>query len=208
MKKSGFSLPMIISTISLIIIVVTAFLFLQNQDLQNDNKSKLTLINTAQKLPVLKTLIQQNLAKQQELAAKQINDDLVLEKERIYTEQEINEMTEEKFIVLLKDTEKRLPIRSDIKKIPAGALHRTPEIIIQAGRDLGLIKEVLKIHESYERVAAPFYKSCAKNEEGTTPVRALCLTDLIQIKKKNGQALNINEFPSQIVELSKMVTDI
>ena len=208
MKKSGFSLPMIISTISLIIIVVTAFLFLQNQDLQNDNKSKLTLINTAQKLPVLKNLIQQNLAKQQEQAAKLAGEELVLEKERIYTEQEINEMTEEQFAMLLKDTENRLPKRSDLKQIPAGALHRTPTIVLKAGRDLGLIKEILKVHESYERIAAPFYKSCAKNEEGTTPVRALCLTDLIQIKKKNGQELNINEFPSQIVELSKMVTDI
>lgn len=165
-------------------------------------------MNTAQKVPVLKTLIQQNLAKQQEQAAALAEAELVLEKERIYTEQEINEMTEEKFSMLLKDTANRLPKRSDIKQIPSGALHRTPEIIIKAGRDLGLIKEVLKIHESYERVAASFYQSCAKDEEGTTPVRALCLTDLIQIKKKHGQELKMNEFPNQIVELSKMVTDI
>lgn len=208
MKKSRFSLPMIISTVSLIIIVVTALLYLSDKGQLNDNKSKLTLLNTAKKLPVLDTIIQQNLAKQQEASMKLASNDVLLEQERVYTEQELNEMTEETFIALLKDTENRLPKRSDIKQIPSGALHRTPEIIIQAGRDLGLIKEILKIHESYERVALTFYKSCAKNEEGTTPVRALCLTDLIQIKKKNGQSININEFPTQLVELSKMVTDI
>jgi hypothetical protein len=212
MKKRSFLPAFILLSISLLIVGRMAYLHSQNSSLLNDNKSKLTLLNTventAQKVPVLKNLIAKNLAKQNAMAQAQVTDQYVLTVERVFTEKEINEMTETKFIELLKDTERKLPKLTDIKKLPAGALHRTPPIVIQAGRDLGVIKEVLKVHESYERVVTPFYKSCAKNEEGTTPVRALCLTNLIEIKKKNNQSLNLKDYPERLVELSKMITDI
>lgn len=208
MKKNGFSIPLIISLVSIIIIVVFASLYFKNHTPVNDNKSKLTLLKSAQKIPGLKAILEKNLAKQQALAAEQIVPENVLEKERLYTEAELNEMSEEQFTILLKDTETRLPKLADIKKLPAGALHRTPPIIIEAGRQLGLIKEILKIHESYERVAVSFYQNCAKDSSGTTPVRALCLTNLIEIKKKKGESLNLAEYPGPIIQLAKMVTDI
>ncbi|MFA6237630.1 MAG: hypothetical protein WC635_09920 [Bacteriovorax sp.] len=208
MKKSSFSLPVFIAMISVIIIVAIAALKYINRVPLNDNKYKLTLINSAKKIPVLKTVIQQNLEKQQAMPLPKDSTEIVLQSERVYTEQELGEMSEEQFVSLLKDIELRLPKLSDIKQLPAGALHRTPPAVIQAGRELGLIKEILKMHESYENMAAPFYKSCAKNNHGTTPVRALCLTNLIEIKKKKGQNLDTAEYPNQIVELSRMVTDI
>lgn len=206
MKKSGLSIPLLISMVSIIVIVIVVVSYQQKEVTSNDNKYKLTLLNKAKKVPVLKSIIEQNLAKQQ--ASAPAADENVLVIERVYTEQELNKMSEEQFAALLKDMEIRLPKLSDIKSLPAGALHRTPPVILEAGRELGLIKEILKIHESYERVAAPFYKNCAKKDDGTTPVRALCLTNLIEIKKKNGEVLNLAEFPGQIVELSRMITDI
>lgn len=208
MKKTRFSLPVIISMVSMIIIVIIASLNLKNSTRLNDNKSKLTLLKTAIKVPGLKSVIEKNLAAQAAQAQEQVQNISVLESARVYTEIELKEMTEEQFSNLLKDIQSRLPKLSDIKSLPAGALHRTPTIIIEAGRDLGLIKEILKIHESYEKSAVPFYKTCAKNNEGTTPVRALCLTNLVEIKKKKGQDLNMAEYPHQIIELAKMVTDI
>lgn len=56
--------------------------------------------------------------------------------------------------------------------------------MLQAGKELCLIKEVIKIHESYEDLAAGFYQICALNNESPTPVRALCLTNLVEIKRK------------------------
>jgi DNA polymerase-3 subunit epsilon len=73
---------------------------------------------------------------------------------------------------------------------------------------LSFLKEVLKVHESYERVAAPFYERCAKNAERPTPVRALCLTNLIQVKKKNNERINVADYPSDLIELSRMITDL
>lgn len=212
MQKRGFSLKFSALILTLILIGVGVFLnHKKDRELiaLNESKSQLTDSETRPKTPSFKELIKKSLARQTEQdAAAEAGPENVLMRERIYTEAEINEMTEVQFEELLAETQRKMPTQADIKKLPAGALHRTPPLVIQAGRDLGVIKEVLKVHESYERAAAPFYKSCAKNNEGVTPVRALCLTNLIEIKKKNGENLNLKEFPEQLIELSKMVTEL
>ncbi len=197
------------------IILIGAGLYLNNKKERelialNETKSQLTNATNVPKRPGLKELIKKSLARQDEYETQAATADQgnVLMRERLFTEAEINEMNEQQFEELLKETERKLPKVSDLKKLPAGALHRTPALVIQAGRDLGVIKEVLKVHESYERVATGFYKSCAKDNEGVTPVRALCLTNLIEIKKKKGESLNLKEFPNQLIELSKMVTEL
>lgn len=185
----------------------------QKNDLANDMKSQLTTEEAAQtsaesKPKNLKDVLAGNLKKQEEFVERKDFDDTVLSQERYYTESEINEMTEEQFQTLLQETESKLPKISDIKKLPPGALHRTPAPVMQAGKDLGLIKEVLKVHESYERSASPFYEKCAKDAERPTPVRALCLTNLIQVKKKNNERINVSEYPSDLIQLSRMITDL
>ena len=212
MKRPNFSPTIIMILFASALLALVSIVRKDNNSNENDNKSKLTLQKVEQKVEekalTLKSTLEKNLKHQEEVANSQNNNETVLTLDRHFTEQEILEMNEGSFTELIKDTQRRLPKLSDIKKLPPGVLHRTPEIIIQAGRDLGVIKEVLKVHESFERVAVPFYNSCAKNQESPTPVRALCLTNLIFIKKKNGAKINLNEFPSQLVELSKMVTDI
>lgn len=212
MKKRQFS-PGFTALILVIILAAVGVRLNTKKDRElialNETKSQLTDSEETPKKANLKDLIKKNLAKQEEAQAQpQQEPGSMLMRERFYTEAEINEMSEPQFEELLKETERKLPKLADLKKLPAGALHRTPPLVLQAGRDLGVIKEVLKVHESYERVAAPFYKTCAKNDEGVTPVRALCLTNLIEIKKKNRESLNLKEFPNQIIELSKMVTEL
>lgn len=182
-------------------------------ELANDIKNELTPEEAAEnelssKPKNLKDVIAGNLKKQEEMVERKDFDDSVLGQERFYTEAEINDMTETQFQELLKETENKLPRISDIKKLPPGALHRTPAPVMQAGKDLGLIKEVLAVHESYERSAAPFYEKCAKEKDRPTPVRALCLTNLIQVKKKNNERVNIAEYPTDLVELTRMITDL
>ncbi|AUN97858.1 hypothetical protein C0V70_07000 [Bacteriovorax stolpii] len=183
------------------------------KELANDMKSQLTAEVTEEtgvpsKPKTLKEVMSQNLKKQEEMVERKDFDDTVLGQERFYTEAEINEMSEEDFKALVLETENKLPKVSDIRKLPPGALHRTPAPVIQAGKDLGLLKEVLKVHESYERVVAPFYERCAKSAERPTPVRALCLTNLIQVKKKNNERINAADYPSDLIELSRMITDL
>ncbi len=213
MQKRKFSPVSTALSLTLIVVGITVFLN-HKKDREiiaaDVAKSKLTNEEGSEKPTKvgLKELIKKNLGKQEEVAQAQTGSANLLTQERTFTEAEINDMTEEQFTALVQDTERKLPKLSDIKQLPAGALHMTPPIVIQAGRDLGVIKEVLNVHESYSRVALPFYKSCAKNDEGVTPVRALCLTNLIEIKKKNGESVNLKEYPEKLIELTKMVTEI
>jgi hypothetical protein len=225
MKNSSFLPKIILFTTVLIIVGTLIYLRTNSNEIINDKKSQLTLLNTAKKVPGLKTIIAKQLEKQQQKQQQKQQEkqgnkqenlsdnsqsqtpDLITA-ERLYTEQELQNMTQLQFSDLLKETEKKLPKLSDIKQLPPGALHHTPVLIIQAGRDLGVIKEVLKSHGSYTKLAVPFYQNCAKDEEGTTPVRAMCLTNLIAIKKNNKESLNLAEYPQRLIELSKMVTDI
>lgn len=206
MKLRGFGpLILIIIAVGLLAGVALYQKTLKNESV-DDIKSQLTKVET--KTKKLKEIIAGNLNKQEMMVERKEFDNSVLEQERFYTEAEINEMTEEQFVALLKEIEIKLPKISDIKSLPPGALHRTPAPVMQAGKDLGLIKEILKVHESYENEAAGFYENCAQNKERPTAVRALCLTNLVQVKKKNGEKINLTLYPAQLIELTKMITDL
>lgn len=218
MKVRGLSALVIILVLGVLFLVGSNYLKSKNNLTSDDMKSQLTAENIAQnsadsKPKGLKAIIAGNLKKQEEMQdemieRKDFDDSTLLVRERLYTEAEINEMTQEQFIDLLEQTEAKLPTINDIKKLPPGALHRTPAPIMQAGKDLGLLKEVLKVHESYERDAIIFYEKCAKTVERPMPVKALCLTNLIEIKKKNGQKINLSTYPADVVELTKLITEM
>lgn len=176
----------------------------------NESKNNLTAENTKVSVPKkLKNIIAGNLQKQSEMTERvDFANTPLVERERFYTENEINNMTEAEFVELLKTTELSLPKLSDLKELPPGALHTTPAPVLQAGKDLGLLKEILEVHAPYEKHAVGFYEKCAKNSERPTPVRALCLTNLVGLKKKSGEKINIKEYPAQLVELTRMVSEL
>ena len=215
MKVRGLSA--IITTIVLAMALLLGSRYLKSQNMTNsdDMKSQLTP-NEADKNTThsnyrtgLKAIIAGNLKKRNEMTERlDFQDESLLIRERVYTEAEINEMTEMQFIELLKITESKLPTIADIKQLPSGALHHTPAPIMQAGKDLGLLKEVLKVHESYEREALIFYEKCAKLQERPMAIKALCLTNMIQITKKNGKKLNLAAYPKEMIELTKLIIDI
>lgn len=217
MKLRSFRTIILLVVVASILALGILILNSRKEPTSNEIKNQLTKENLKEKAPPkgLKAIIAKSIEKQQEMAE---NKDAMTERsdfssplikqERFYTEQEINEMTEPQFQELLKSTESKLPKLSDIKKLPAGALHRTPELIMEAGRNLGLLKEVLKVHENYERTALKFYDTCAQSKERPTPVRALCLTNLIEIKKKNNEKINKSLYPAELLELTKMITDL
>jgi hypothetical protein len=207
MKVRGLSALMTVLVLALLVLVGSRYLNSGKNIISDDMKSQLTPNDQSKK--GLKAIIAGNLKKQEEMVErKEFDDGSLLIRERVYTEAEINDMTEMEFKALLVETESKLPTVNDIKKLPAGALHRTPAPVMQAGKDLGLLKEVLRIHESYEREASVFYKKCALTKERPISVKALCLTNLIEIKKKNGEKLNLDAYPSEVIELTRLITDM
>ncbi|MBC7715031.1 MAG: hypothetical protein H7177_16915 [Rhizobacter sp.] len=210
MKLQGNRPSTIVLAVATLVLLGTLFLRGKKHVRSDDMKSQLTSENTSENKPRgLKAIIAGNIQKQEEMTErKDFEDSDLLVRERQYTEKEINEMTEEQFAALVRETELKLPKLSDIKKLPPAALHRTPAPVMQAGKDLGLLKEVLKVHESYEKVAAVMYESCAKDAGRPTSVRALCLTDFIQYKKKNGEKINKADYPATLIDLTRMITDM
>ena len=215
MKVRGLSA--IVTTIVLAVILLLGSRYLKSSKINHsyDTRSRLTTKQTEKILAKptprigLKSLISQNLEKQDQMIEnKEFIDESLLTRELTYTEIEINEMTQTQFVDLLKATELKLPSIADIGKLPAAAVHHTPALIMQAGRDLGFLKEVLKVHESYEKEAAIFYEKCAQTNERPKTIKALCLTNLIEIKKKNNEVINLNKYPKDIVGLSKLIIDI
>lgn len=156
----------------------------------------------------LKELIKKNLAAQEKSVQDLEAQKSLLLKKRIYTEAEIAKMTEAEFNSVLTETEAALPTIHDIRKLPPGALHHVPAPVIQAGRDLGLIKEILSVHPEYVTVANSFYENCAERDDRPQAVRALCLTNLLQNKESLGEKVNLSMYPKEIVELTKLVIDI
>ena len=173
------------------------------------NKNQLTLISENKTPPKsLKEILAQNIYKNHEAIERTDFDNGIINHERVYTENEITNMTEKEFESLLRGISQKLPLLSDIKKIPPHALHKTPPPVLQAGRDLGLIKEIINIHENYEIKTIPFYEECSKNKKRPVPVRALCLTNLIITSKKLNLKFDKADYEPEILNLAKMVTDL
>jgi len=131
------------------------------------------------------------------------NNQPLITRERQYTEKEIEMMSEGQFKDLLSEVKRKLPKKTELKTIPAHALHTTPPVIMEAGKNLGLIKEILFLHPQYQDEAIIFYEECAKDESSPTTIRALCLTNLSQFKKNT----NFKNFPKEIVDLAKIVME-
>lgn len=206
MKLKEFSLPLVLLLIAGILAAISMYLNGQKKVRPNDSISQLTASVAEKKTSKLRTFLDKGFHKTQQNS--EASSTPLLDHERQFTEQEIAQMNEEGFEELLTEVERRLPKISDIKKIPSGALHRTPETIIEAGRNLGLVKEILMSHEKFIPKAIGFYDHCAKNDERPTPVRALCFTNLVLLKKQKAEKINLKDYPPQVIDLAKMITDI
>jgi hypothetical protein len=208
-KQNRIYTFVLFSTAILLLVVLSIYRNTEFKKPLIASKNELTpTIENKNKTQKLKEIVAQNLAYNQEMVERTDFDNSVINQERLYTENEIANMTEKEFENLLKDVSMKLPKLSDIKKIPPQALHRTPPPVLQAGRDLGLIKEIINIHERYEIKTIPFYDECSKNNERPVPVRALCLTNLVIAKKKLGLKFNRQEYAPEILDLAKMVTEL
>ncbi len=127
---------------------------------------------------------------------------------RAYTEAEIIQMTETEFKNVLSETMIFLPKIHEIKKLPNNVLHTTPNEILAAGQDFGLIKEILKYHPEFQELANEFYSKNALNQELPVSLRAQALTHLVLALKTEGRDILQNDYPPEVIRLVKLVIDL
>lgn len=101
------------------------------------------------------------------------------------------------------ETLKNLPSLEELQKLEEEKTHHTPSMVMETGLRLGKIKKQVKLNEEFVPKAMSFYENCASNDKGVTPVRGLCLANLIFLKKKRGEDLDLSVFPEQVRSLAK-----
>jgi hypothetical protein len=118
------------------------------------------------------------------------------------SQQDPDIQTIEAFKRFTQQTLEQLPTKQESLAHDPAEAHGIPRSIVQAGVRLGQIREILAKHPEWESEAANFYEICARNEPSMTSVRALCLANFIQWKRKQGEELDLSQFPPRVVELT------
>lgn len=103
----------------------------------------------------------------------------------------------------IEDTVKNLPSLKQLQKLDEEKTHHTPAMIMETGLRLGKIKKQVKLNEEFGPKAISFYKTCASDKDGVTPVRGLCLANLIYMKKQKGEEVDLSAYPENVMSLAK-----
>lgn len=120
-----------------------------------------------------------------------------------------SEMTLPEFAELVQKTQAALPTLQSLRDLTDEQVHGVPDVIRDAGRDLGAIAQALHDNPHFAAEAASFYRECFAREDVPTQVRGLCLADHRILRMSNGdkvpwteQELNV---PSEVVRLAAQI---
>lgn len=86
-------------------------------------------------------------------------------------------MSEATFSKLSGEILKALPTLQMLRELSPEEVHRTPDLILEAGMELGKIARALEENPALSRSAFEFYKQCAERADLPRSVRALCLSN-------------------------------
>jgi len=103
----------------------------------------------------------------------------------------------------LDETLSSLPTLKDLENLKNKDVHHDPEFVMEAGLRLGKIKKQVKLNKDFAPKAIEFYTNCANKKESFTPIRGLCLANLMIMKKEEGVEVDTSKFPKAVVDLAK-----
>lgn len=96
------------------------------------------------------------------------------------------EQKKKDFIEMAQRILRELPTREDLKSLSPQEVHRSPQILMDAGLALGQVAERLDQNSELIHEALGFYQDCAGNAELPSSVRALCFSNLESRSKAAG----------------------
>lgn len=103
----------------------------------------------------------------------------------------------------LDETLESLPNLDQLKGLKNKDVHHQPGIVMEAGLRLGKIKKQVKMNQDFGPKAMEFYSKCAAKKKSFTPVRGLCLANLMIMSKQKGQTVDTSSYPEPVVEMAK-----
>lgn len=101
------------------------------------------------------------------------------------------------------ETLKKLPTKEKLEGLNNDDVHHTPKFIMETGLRLGKIKKQVKLNKDFAPKAMDFYEGCAKKDESFTPIRGLCLANLMYLKKELGESFDPSPYPEKVQDLAK-----
>jgi len=117
-----------------------------------------------------------------------------------------------KFRELAVDVLRALPVKQDLKNLNEHEVHDTPKILLEAGKELGRVAEILNSNPRLIKEGAKFYRSCVGTAKFPSSVRALCLFHHSRMRTQlAGEGVDIagldseQNIPSEIRELAHLL---
>lgn len=107
-------------------------------------------------------------------------------------------LSEFDFVERIEKTLLGLPAIEELKNFSAQELHHFNPLLIEAGKKLGKIAEVLTAYPQYKNKGLEFYQRCVQKVETFTAIKALCLLNFeklggvidSEMDEKNLQRIN------------------
>lgn len=133
---------------------------------------------------------------------KQENKSIKKSKNKVQKTFKTKKWTVDKFINFAQKTIETMPTKATLSSLSAKEVHHTPEVIIKSGRRLGTLKAQLKLNSEFIPEAIRFYEECSTLESSPTPIRAICLANLVYLKEKDGELVDGSIYPKKVVDLA------
>lgn len=126
----------------------------------------------------------------------------------IISKEKIKRMTLAEFKAFLGSALTNIPLKEDLASITSNQAHHIPKELLEGGKKLGVIREVLSNRPEFTKSASAFYEACAKQKKAMSSFRAMCLSNLIKLARKENKTFNLEGYNERVVELATEISDI
>jgi hypothetical protein len=96
-----------------------------------------------------------------------------------------------------------VPTREQMRALPPGKVHFTPQVIQVAAVKLAEVAELIDKNPDLQGEGFALYRSCAENESNPNSIRASCLVEFVHLKKQRGANDQLPTVPPHIAQLAK-----
>lgn len=101
-----------------------------------------------------------------------------------------------------------IPTIDELRNLSLEESHNYPNPLIETGRNMGLLVDLIKGNKDYLKEAIGFYSKCSKRDRFPKSVRALCLANLLKYSKGSDYHPDLSLYPHRVLEMVKIMESV
>ena len=101
------------------------------------------------------------------------------------------ELSRDEFLNLSERVWEHVPNKADLQKLTEKDVHNTPDVLLQAGLELGSIAQAVKENPHLVPEAISFYERCSADQAKPDTIRALCFAHYRKLGERQNLRLDI-----------------